>query len=174
MSMPSPGRTAVYRLSGLENRLLYVGITTNPLQRWANHASTQEWWPDVAVREIEWFATRAEAETAEAKAIDEDAPKWNKRAGRDHTVRGPAGRCWRPDAAFADLVEKFERAERAAISARRDLELAIVREFVAGASSNAIARHVPWDGRAILALAKSHGVPKLRQPTVGRLVTHKD
>lgn len=166
MHTPSPGRTALYRLYDLENRLLYVGVAANPLQRWAGHSTTKEWWPEVSVREIEWFPTRIEAETAEAKAITEDAPKWNKQGGTDHTERGPAGRSWQPDEDFVELVQEFTRAEAAAITARRSLEIAVVRVFKAGASANSIARHVPWPNRSILALAKTHGVPKLRRPTV--------
>lgn len=165
---PSPGRTALYRLYDSENQLLYAGIATNPAQRWAMHASTQEWWPDVVMREVEWFATRAEAETAEAKAIADDGPVWNTKAGTDHSKRGPSGRYWRPDDDFKRLVQRFKRAESTAIAARRALEIAVVREFKAGASAAALANHLPWPDKSIYALAKSHGVPRLRPPTVGR------
>ena len=163
--MPSQGRTALYRLFDADNKLLYVGIAANPHERWQLHASVQTWWGAVVVREVEWFATRNQALAAEARAIASEGPRWNKNAGQAPT-RGAAGRAWSPDEAFKSLVSRFKRAEASAITARTKLEQAVVQEFRAGASAAAIADHCPWTDKAIYALAKSAGVPKLRKSTV--------
>lgn len=163
--MPSRGRTALYRLFDAENNLLYVGIATNPHQRWQLHSSNKPWWGEVAMREVEWLATRDLAELAEATAIAEEGPRYNKNAGRP-AERGPSGSYWRPDDTFRALVQHFTRTDAAAVAVRTELEQRVVREFKAGASANAIAAHCPWTAKAIYALAKSAGVPKLRKSTV--------
>lgn len=70
-------RTALYRLFDEAGSLLYVGITNDPETRWAYHARQKEWWPDVCHRTVQWKATRAEAEAAEAEAIGRENPRWN-------------------------------------------------------------------------------------------------
>jgi hypothetical protein len=47
------GRTALYKLYGQDDALLYVGISDNPRYRWTQHARTQPWWHEVVTREIE-------------------------------------------------------------------------------------------------------------------------
>lgn len=70
-------QTALYRLFGAENVLLYVGITTNPASRWREHANIKTWWPLVARREVEWHDNRADALAAEAAAICDENPMYN-------------------------------------------------------------------------------------------------
>jgi DNA-binding transcriptional regulator YhcF (GntR family)/predicted GIY-YIG superfamily endonuclease len=70
-------RTALYRLYDADDRLLYVGITSNPNERFGHHAATKAWWPEVARRDIEWRDTRPEAEAAEIEAIRAEAPLYN-------------------------------------------------------------------------------------------------
>lgn len=77
----SAGRTAVYWFHDDRGVLLYVGITTSPRTRWAQHATEKRWWPDVYTRTIEWFDTRAEAERVEARSIRNDAPIYNLMPG---------------------------------------------------------------------------------------------
>lgn len=82
------GRTALYRLFGDAGDLLYIGIANNPLQRWERHSMIKDWWPQVARKDVEWYATRLEAAAAEESAIQRERPKYN----RTHSVSPPAGR----------------------------------------------------------------------------------
>ncbi|MEV5957283.1 GIY-YIG nuclease family protein [Streptomyces sp. NPDC051987] len=77
MTETATERTALYRLFNESGGLLYVGITNDPEVRWAYHARQKAWWSDVRKRTIEWKATRAEAEAAEAEAIGRENPQWN-------------------------------------------------------------------------------------------------
>lgn len=70
-------RAALYRLFDETDSLLYVGITNDTETRWAVHAREKTWWPDVHRREVEWKASRDEAEAAEAEAIGRETPRWN-------------------------------------------------------------------------------------------------
>lgn len=74
--------TALYRLFDEAGRLLYIGITTNPEQRFSSHASTAPWWPLVADKKVEWLSNRQGAERAEVEAIKAEGPLYN-RAGSD-------------------------------------------------------------------------------------------
>ncbi|GAA3267945.1 GIY-YIG nuclease family protein [Streptomyces lavendulae] len=70
-------RTALYRLCGHDERLLYVGISEAPLRRWPEHAGDKAWWPEVANFSLEWFESRPAAHAAEVAAIRTEAPKYN-------------------------------------------------------------------------------------------------
>ncbi|MFJ6729416.1 GIY-YIG nuclease family protein [Streptomyces sp. NPDC091281] len=77
--MPEPAeRTALYRLYDADDRLLYVGITSNPKTRWGRHARDKHWWPEVARKAIEWFETRKSAERVEKIEVEEQHPKYNR------------------------------------------------------------------------------------------------
>ncbi|MFJ8345095.1 GIY-YIG nuclease family protein [Streptomyces sp. NPDC094153] len=71
-------RTALYRLFDTEGRLLYVGITFNPDNRWAEHATSKSWWVDVADKHVEWHESRTVAAAAEVAAIAAGLPLYNK------------------------------------------------------------------------------------------------
>ncbi|WP_159030386.1 GIY-YIG nuclease family protein [Streptomyces sp. CB01201] len=73
----TPVPTALYRLRGQDNSLLYVGISDAPKRRLKDHAGDKPWWPLVASHSIEWFPTRAHALAAEAKAIRAEQPVHN-------------------------------------------------------------------------------------------------
>ncbi len=70
-------RTALYRLRDDLGRLLYVGISSNPLRRWPEHAAAKSWWPDVTDLSMQWFKTRTAALEAEAAAIRRERPLHN-------------------------------------------------------------------------------------------------
>ncbi|MGO4459388.1 GIY-YIG nuclease family protein [Streptomyces sp. M-16] len=70
-------RTGLYRLFDGSDQLLYVGIAFVPRQRWKTHARQKPWWGQVALREIEWFPSRSEAESAEIRAIEAERPRYN-------------------------------------------------------------------------------------------------
>ena len=76
------GPTALYRLFDADDRLLYIGITLDPAQRFREHRRTQPWWPDVARRVVEWLPVAGrEAEYCERAAIAAEGPMRN-RSGR--------------------------------------------------------------------------------------------
>lgn len=80
------GRTALYRLYGESGDLLYVGISGNPEARFAQHRADKAWWPDVAVKAVEWYGSRVAAESAEEAAIKARIPRHN----RAHSPEPPA------------------------------------------------------------------------------------
>lgn len=93
-SMPHPGignkatgETAIYRLTDRDGRLLYVGMSRNPLMRWAWHAEQHPWWGEVAAYSVEWLPDRADAEAEERRAIKDDQPVHNIHSTPRH---GPA------------------------------------------------------------------------------------
>lgn len=116
-------RTALYRLFDEAGDLLYVGITNDPEVRWSYHARQKEWWPKVHRRAVEWKATRAEAETAEAEAIGRENPRWNairpdadgkmlhgRKGGRPATGKTPVRKI-RVDNELWDAVAAKAKAE---------------------------------------------------------------
>lgn len=81
--MPGPphqGRTALYRLYGAEDQLLYVGISHDPDGRWEIHKplyAEDSRRPAVVRRTVEWLPSRAAAEKAEIEAIKTEKPIYN-------------------------------------------------------------------------------------------------
>lgn len=71
------GRVAVYRLYGVGDELLYVGIGELPALRWQDHRARKAWWGDVVRAEVAWRGGRAEAEAEELLCIQQDHPKYN-------------------------------------------------------------------------------------------------
>lgn len=70
-------RTALYRLYDADKTLLYVGVTDAPSARWIQHSRDKPWWPEVAMKEVEWYSSRREALSAESAAISAEAPAYN-------------------------------------------------------------------------------------------------
>lgn len=70
---------AVYRLFEESGRLLYVGISKDPLVRWQEHIGSRDWWPRVAEYEIAWCPNRAEARAVERAVIAGEQPAYNSR-----------------------------------------------------------------------------------------------
>lgn len=75
--MTAPRRTWLYRFFDAEGVLLYVGIAYVPSLRWPEHRITK-WWPLVDRMTAQVCASRAEADRAEAKAIAEERPLYNR------------------------------------------------------------------------------------------------
>ncbi|NUP44902.1 MAG: GIY-YIG nuclease family protein, partial [Streptomyces sp.] len=67
------GRTALYRLYGLEG-LLYVGISISPLTRVRTHLREQPWASEIVGIRIEY---PQDAEAAEREAVWTERPKYN-------------------------------------------------------------------------------------------------
>jgi len=70
-------RTAVYRAFTADGKLLYVGMTMRPEDRWEAHARCSQWWPLHDRIEMEWFDTRTAAADAEYAAILHERPAYN-------------------------------------------------------------------------------------------------
>lgn len=75
----APGNTNhnLYRFYDVGGKLLYVGITSNPRLRFAQHRKLKPWWNDIATREIVHYRSRAELAAAEVKAIKKERPLYN-------------------------------------------------------------------------------------------------
>jgi hypothetical protein len=73
-----PGSTALYRVFGDADLLLYIGISKDFGGRWKQHARTQPWWGEMRRLTVDcWFDSRAEAEAAEKAVIADEQPKYN-------------------------------------------------------------------------------------------------
>lgn len=87
--------TALYRLYGADETLLYVGVTRNIAIRFAHHEANKRWWPLVARKTMTWYGSRDGAEAAEDAAIDAEGPLYNiKGAPREAEPPARVGR-WR-------------------------------------------------------------------------------
>lgn len=75
------GITGVYRAYDSQDRLLYVGISKDVLDRLGQHRSSG-WAQYVTNLTIEYFPTRQQALEAESRAIKDEDPVWNS-AGRN-------------------------------------------------------------------------------------------
>lgn len=68
---------SLYRLFNDNGDLLYVGISSNELRRWKEHAKTKSWWREVHTFTIERFPSRSSVEKAEREAIVSEHPRYN-------------------------------------------------------------------------------------------------
>ncbi len=77
--MKHPGiPTVLYRFFDAESKLLYVGISRNPAERFGDHKHTAPWWDEATSCTWERFATEWEAATAERAAIIGEGPVYNR------------------------------------------------------------------------------------------------
>ena len=85
------GETAVYQLYDAAGELLYVGMSRNPMSRWAWHAELHSWWSDVAVFTVKWYGSREEAARVERDAIKDGAARHNVHSTPRHGAATGAG-----------------------------------------------------------------------------------
>lgn len=97
----------LYRVFDDLGRLLYVGISTDPLRRLSQHRDGKEWWPRVRRVEVQHLDTddRVIAECIEREAIRVEKPIYN--------LAGSPVR----ESAEAERAAAFERAYRSGVSA---------------------------------------------------------
>ena len=79
-STKGTGRVAndLYRHFNERGELLYVGVSLHVLTRTVQHRQGSHWFDDVTRIEIERHQSEAQAKAAEAKAIREEKPKFNR------------------------------------------------------------------------------------------------
>jgi hypothetical protein len=78
MTAPADG-TALYRIWGEGDVLLYIGISKRFGKRWEDHAREQPWWGEMRRLSVDaWHQSRTAAEEAEENAIKAERPKYNK------------------------------------------------------------------------------------------------
>lgn len=82
-------KVALYRHFDAAGTLLYVGITAKMKARQAAHAKGAPWAAEIAKITHEWLPTREEALAAEAMAIRDEAPRFNRYRPRDMATAGP-------------------------------------------------------------------------------------
>jgi predicted GIY-YIG superfamily endonuclease len=69
--------TYLYKLYDQNNKLLYIGITTDYKVRFKNHANNQSWWNKVSRHWIKKYPSRTSALRAEKRIIARQKPKYN-------------------------------------------------------------------------------------------------
>lgn len=69
--------TTLYRFYDPEWRLLYVGVSWNPHERFKAHAGDKAWWGYVSYIRVDHYATRDAALQAESDTIREERPPFN-------------------------------------------------------------------------------------------------
>ena len=70
--------TTLYRYFDGDGHLLYVGITKNQFDRFAQHSKNSVWFSQIATATFEHFESRDQALIAETRAIGTELPKYNK------------------------------------------------------------------------------------------------
>ena len=69
---------AVYRLSGLEGELLYIGCSMTPFTRMGNHIWTKPWGRAITRVDIKWYPDWLSASRAETAGILKENPPYNR------------------------------------------------------------------------------------------------
>lgn len=173
--------TALYLLFDADDRLLYVGITFDPSQRFVTHKRTMPWWGQVARRDVRWFDTRSEAEAEEIATIQRADPPYN--VEHSPTAAAKSAHRWtghlRPvpmapvDSAeeIRAAVAKAEAIDRLRAKAevvrrhdeeRRELAEAIVAARAAGMKPSEIQREIPYDRVHMSRILKAAGLTQPR------------
>lgn len=70
----------VYRIYGDSNALLYVGVTTDPRRRIAQHGRSSKWFVGCHTKSVDGPYSRKSADFIEGMAIRFERPKHNKNA----------------------------------------------------------------------------------------------
>ncbi|MFJ2675100.1 GIY-YIG nuclease family protein [Streptomyces sp. NPDC087525] len=80
---------ALYRFFDEAEKLLYVGISKDPMHRWEEHRA-KSWWSQIATYEVVWYASRAEARGAEKEAMRSESPTDNIHSAPGHSAHWKA------------------------------------------------------------------------------------
>lgn len=79
-------RHCVYRMYAADGQLLYVGVSSDILERMRSHNRLTRWWDDTARISVKIYPTREAALAAEVQAIHDELPLHNRRSSRRHLV----------------------------------------------------------------------------------------
>lgn len=137
--------TAVYRYFDANDVLLYVGISTDPDERWKAHryGLARKTWPKEAIRRTDqWCSSRPEALQVEEEAIKSERPLYNGTHNHDDAAFDPTS--W-PTAKRGRTTTHVAALIRDEITSRRWVKgqrLPSVRAMAeaVGASQNAISK----------------------------------
>jgi predicted GIY-YIG superfamily endonuclease len=151
-------RTALYRLYDADGHLLYVGVTGDPATRWHGHAHDKGWWPQVALRQVEWKATREEALAAEKEAIYTERPKYN--VNHRYPRVSPESEA---------LCARVREINETLAALRPEVRRLAVREMHSGATVGQLAEWTGLSREYFRRLAREAGIERRREPTVRRL-----
>lgn len=75
-----PWETALYRFYDRFGDLLYVGVSWNPLRRWATHRSRSAWFDRASRVVVDVYSSEREALRVEREWIRNAKPTWNIRS----------------------------------------------------------------------------------------------
>jgi predicted GIY-YIG superfamily endonuclease len=81
---------ALYRFYGINDELLYIGITANIGSRLKQHSKAKPWWTDVHHITLEHYEDRAKVLAAETAAIIAERPRHNIVYNRNRPATPPA------------------------------------------------------------------------------------
>jgi excinuclease UvrABC nuclease subunit len=90
ITKPKIESCCVYLFSDQADRILYVGKTLNPLERFGRHTKDKDWFKEIAYFEIEWCQNEIDALNREAELIKELRPRYNKTGNK--SVREPSAK----------------------------------------------------------------------------------
>lgn len=112
--------TTLYRFFDAAGQLVYCGITGELPRRLQAHNRQQNWWREVARLTLEHFPTRDAARAAEAQAIRDERPRFNRWSGQRAV---PA----EVTAAMHAIAEKEQRDWRAGECSHRCVDGCVFR-----------------------------------------------
>lgn len=79
-----------------------------------------------------------------------------------------------PSSGLLAAIEQYEAAQRAADIARDALRLAAADEMKqTGVTAKELSGHLPWSDETLRGIAREHGVPPKRKPTVRSIKPQK-
>lgn len=111
--------TVVYRFFTEQGRLLYVGISNRPDQRYTEHIASAVFTPHAAMVYEQWFSTRSGALRFEADQIDRYSPPYNRDRRSETggprsqlTIDTPQGRAWHPHERHEEIAARIVSAGR--------------------------------------------------------------
>jgi predicted GIY-YIG superfamily endonuclease len=111
MSTPTSVFT-LYRFYATDDTLLYVGLTTNPGQRFKKHRGEKPWWPEIARIEMEYHPTLAALQAAEREAITTEKPRYNVQLNRGNAAAKYEGNHSQPEGLIGRFFHSYPEGVR--------------------------------------------------------------
>ena len=149
MTPPSHRGCRLYRCYDANDALLYVGLTSNPKQRFNSHEKGKSWWEDIVRIEVEHFDTRAACAAAERRAIKQESPLYNL------ILAGGSS----DPSEVARLEAALGCAQSTLTAAHAERELLIHQAHSIGMTLRAIAQATGLSHQRIHQIVAKHGKP---------------